>query len=141
MENARRGHETQRHIEAKLAIGQMFKNEDWSVFFEQCNADILVLHHATRFVASIEAEASPRNVLRNIERNIKYGCKAVATVSLTDRYLGQITTKVFKYSDQNPEFPIRLFRHNKQGLEELHSWIVSLAEHTASARKTNHDPE
>lgn len=134
--NARRGHETQRHIEAKLAIGQLFKNDEWSVFFEQRNADILVLHHASRKVFAIEAESSPRNVLRNIERNTAYGCHAVAVVSLTERFYGQIKAKVLKHSDRHPDLPIRQFRYNEQGLNELHAWITSLSNHPTEFKES-----
>jgi len=125
--NARRGNESERHIKAKLAIGHLFEGNDWSVFFEQCNTDILVMHHATRFVAAIEAESSPRNVLRNISRNIAHGCKAVAVVSINDRYREQICAKVRRYTDPCDPFPIRIFPYDEQGLSELHRWITSLA--------------
>ena len=55
--NPRRGHESTEHLQAKVAVSHLF-DDAWSVFFEQRNADILVLHHCTRFVAAIEVEGS-----------------------------------------------------------------------------------
>ena len=125
--NPRRGHESIYHLEAKTAIGRLFKAPDWSVFYEQRNADILVMHLASRFVAAIEVESSPRNVLGNIERNVAYGCHAVAVVSLSERYLGQITVKVLDHIATHPGESIKVFLYNAQSLQELRLWLENLA--------------
>ena len=122
----RRGNETQRHLMAKATIGKLFNRTDWSVFYEQRNADVIVMHHTTRFVAAIELESSPRNVLRNIERNVAYGCQAVAVVSLTDQYLRQITNKTFKYQQAHPDLLLNVFPYTRRGRTDLYHWIESL---------------
>ncbi len=133
--NPRRGHESTIHLEAKTAIGQLFNAPNWSVFYEQRNADILVMHNATRFVAAIEVESSPRNVLRNLDRNFAYGCQAVAVISLTERYLAQITVKVLGHIATHPDKRIKVFLHNAQGLHELLDWL------TAISRSKHNEPE
>lgn len=125
--NAHRGHETQSHFEAKPAIGRKFKSEVWSIFYEQRNADVLILHHTSLFAGAIELESSPKNVLNNIQRNMAYGCQAVAVVSLTDRYLNQIRNKIKKYIDPDNSRPIKVFSYDKNGLQELYEWIEQLA--------------
>lgn len=125
--NRNRG-ESQAHLEAKPAIGFLFDDPGWSVFFEHCNADVLALHHASRFVSGIEIEASPRNVLRNIERNMANGCHAVAVVSLTDRYLNQIKNKIQKHLDPHHGRPTKVFSFNEPDLLNLREWIEQLAQ-------------
>ena len=88
--NAHRGHESQVHREAKQQIAALFKAPDWTVFFEQHNADIVMLHNFSGTIIAIEAECSPRNVLRNIQRNFEQGCHATATISINSKYLNQI---------------------------------------------------
>lgn len=133
--NPRRGHESIYHLEAKTVIGRLFNAPDWSVFYEQRNADILVMHNATRFVAAIEVESSPRNVLHNLERNLAYGCDAVAVVSLTERYLAQITVKLLDPIATHQDESIKVFLYNAQGLHELHGWL------TASSRPEQDETE
>ena len=122
-----RGNELQVHRDAKPSCGRWFDDPAWSVFYEQRNADILVMHLASRFVAAIEVESSPRNVLRNIERNVAYGCHAVAVVSLSERYLGQITSKILGRAQLQSKAHLKLFSYNAQSLRELRLWIENLA--------------
>lgn len=126
--NPRRGHESTEHLQAKVAVSKLFDPATWSVFFEQHNADILVLHHRTRFVTAIEAEGSPKNVINNIRRNAAYGCQAVAVVSLHDHYLNQITNRINRHIERRNSMPIRVFPYSSTGLNELLSWIKKLTE-------------
>lgn len=125
--NLRRGHESALHIEAKATIGRLFDHPDWSVFFEQRNADVLVMHHITRFVAAIELESSPKNVLNNIHRNITYGCQAVVVVSLNRRYLTQISNKILNAATEHDPRIIRVFAYDDKSLRELRNWLFGLA--------------
>lgn len=125
--NARRGHESEQHIEAKLTIGLLFKEKDWSVFFEQCYADIVVLHRASHFVAAIEIESTPRNVLRNIARNAAYGCNAVAVVALNDRFFNQIANKIRNHCGEEVSGRIKVFSYDEPGLRKMCDWIEKLA--------------
>jgi hypothetical protein len=126
--NPRRGHESIAHLEAKMAVGRLFNSPGWSVFYEQHNADILVMHNATRFTAAIEVESSPRNVLRNLERNLAYGCDAIAVVSLNERYFGQIACKILGHVHGRYTQPVKLFPLGEQGSADLYEWIVSLTD-------------
>jgi len=123
--NPRRGHESLLHLEAKIVIADLFARSEWSVFFEQRDADVLVMHNSTRLLVAIEVESSPRNVLRNIERNLGNGCHAVAVVSLTERYLNQITNKIQSHIRTHGR--IKVFLYDVQGLNELRNWIENLA--------------
>lgn len=125
--NPRRGHENLLHLQAKCEIGRLFDDPAWSVFFEQRNADVLVMHHETCFVAAIELESSPKNVLTNIRRNFAQECHAVAVVSLTERYLAQITNKTLKAATEPKASRIRVFTYDDAGLQELFNWITGLA--------------
>jgi len=124
--NPRRGHERLLHLEAKPNLADPFRGSEWSVFFEQWDADVLVMHNSTRLLMAIEAESSPRNVLRNIERDLGNGCHAVAVVSLTERYLGQITNKILRHTEYDDREKIKVFLYDAQGLNELHNWIENL---------------
>ena len=119
--NPNRGRESKLHKESKTVIGRLFDESGWSVFYEQCNADVLVLHHATRFLAAIEVESSPRNVVRNIERNFAYGCRAVAVVSINERLYNQIANKIKTRSFT--EIPVQLFSEDTQELGGMCDWI------------------
>ena len=132
--NIYRGHESQAHRDAKATIGRLFDDPAWSVFYEQRNADILVLHHASRFVAAIEVESSPRNVLNNINRNVAYGCHAVAVISLTKRYLSQITNKVLGHVEHHDQ--IKVFRYDEQDLHKLQHWIEKLAQSSSNQKES-----
>ena len=125
--NPRRGHESSVHLEAKIAVGRLFNDPEWSVFYEQRNADVLVLHNATKFVAAIEVESSPRNVLRNLERNMSHGCQAVAVVALTERYLGQITSKILGSAVYENHRNIKVFLYRNSDLNALRDWLIGLA--------------
>ena len=125
--NPRRGHESKLHLKGKTAIPKYLPDAAWSVFFEQRNADILVMHNATHFLTAIEAESSPRNVLRNIERDLGNGCHAVAVVSLTERYLNQITNKILRHAEYGDNERIKVFLFDQRGLNELSNWIENLA--------------
>ncbi|MDF7824370.1 hypothetical protein P4B35_10135 [Pontiellaceae bacterium B12227] len=126
--NLNRGRESRLHREAKAIVGRLFDDPDWSVFYEQRNADILVLHHKSRFVAAIELETSPRNVLRNLQRNADYGCRVVAVVALTERFSNQIVNKVWSRRKSGSPEQVRTFTYNGQGLRELRDWIMNFAE-------------
>jgi hypothetical protein len=80
------------------------------------------------FLAAIEVESSPRNVLRNIERNFKNGCHAVAVVSLTERYRSQITNKALGSAPELKSRKIQVFAYDDKGLMELVSWTTALAQ-------------
>ncbi len=125
--NARRGNESYRHLEAKTAIGELFNDPDWAVFYEQRDTDVLVMHNATRFVAAIEVESSPRNVQRNLERDTTNGCGVVAVVVLNEHHLGQITAKAVTHAMAHPGDGIMVFPHNEQGQVSLRGWIASIA--------------
>lgn len=125
--NPCRGHESNRHREAKERIASLFDESVWSVFFEQRCADLVVLHRATRFVAAIEIESTPRNVLRNLKRNTVFGCNAVAVLGLDERYFNQIANKLEKRDPSMLPNRIRLFAHTAAGMEDLHRWFEALA--------------
>lgn len=132
--NLNRGHESQAHRNAKANIGHLFDAPDWSVFYEERNADIVVMHNATKFMAAIEVESSPRNVLRNLDRNIAYGCDAVAVVSLTERYLGQITSKILGSDTHKNHHKIKVFLYRIRELNALLDWLIELS-------NSNENPE
>lgn len=142
--NMRRGHESHSHLEAKKIIGRLFDDSAWSVFIEERNADLIILHHASRFVVGIEVESSPRNVLNNIVRNIAFGCHAVAIVSLTERYLDQITNKILNHIESHEIKQVRVFTYDESGLAELHEWIADTAHqltHRPNHFLNNHKPK
>lgn len=126
--NLRRGHENLLHLQAKAEIGRIFREPDWAVFYEQRCADILVMHCRTRFIAAIEVESTPRNVLRNLNRNLDYECHAVAVISLDDRFYGQIESKARRLAASRNRKHIRVFRRQEQSLQELFHWLARLAE-------------
>ena len=124
--NPRRGHENLLHLQAKAEIGRLFHSLDWAVFYEQNCADILVMHCGTRLIAAIEAESTPRNVARNLKRNLAYGCHAVAVISLNDRFHGQIEKKALRLAAARNQKNIRVFRYREQEVQELFDWIDKL---------------
>lgn len=121
--NMRRGHESRQHLEAKTVIASLFNTPVWSVFPEQRDTDVLVMHNPTGFLTAIEAESSPRNVARNIMRDFTNGCHAVAVVALTGRYFSQIKNKAVQCSGN-----IRVFRFTEPDQVELRNWTGHLAE-------------
>lgn len=122
--NLRRGQESLYHLQAKQTVGSLFNESDWSVFYEQGYADVVVLHHASRFTAAIEIESSTRNVVQNIKRDIQSGCEAVATVSLKRSNDCQIRNLISRrFSTQ----PIRIFSATDSGLHALKQWLESKA--------------
>ena len=125
--NPRRGRESHLHLDAKTVIANLFGGLEWSIFFEQRDADILAMHNSTCFLAAIEVESSPRNVLRNIERDLGNGCHAVAVVALTERYLSQITNKILRHAEYDGSEQIQVFLYDQHGLNELCNWIENLA--------------
>ena len=137
--NARRGNESIHHLKAKTAIGELFKDPDWAVFYEQRDTDILVMHNATRFVAAIEVESSPRNVQRNLERDTTNGCGVVAVVVLNTRHLPRITTTAVKYASAHPGSGIMVFPNGARGQQSLHSWIASIARSKQHKTEDIHD--
>ena len=136
--NARRGNESIHHLKAKTAIGELFKDPDWAVFYEQRDTDILVMHNATRFVAAVEVESSPRNVARNLERDTTNGCDVVAVVALNAHYLQRITSKAVDHAMAHPGAGIMVFPHGVQGLQALRGWITSIAR--SEQNKTENNP-
>lgn len=120
--------ESQAHCKGKGRSGRLFDDPAWSVFYEQCNADVLVMYHANRFLSAIELESSPKNVLNNIRRNMANGCHAVAVISLKDRYLNQIRNKIQKHLDPYQGRPIKVFSFNESDLLNLREWIEQLAQ-------------
>lgn len=120
--NPNRGRESWLHRESKIVIGHLFDESGWSVFYEQCNADILVLHHASRFAAAIEVESSPKNVIRNIERNASYGCRAVAVVSIKEQLHNQIINKIKAHLSTG--IPVRVFAYDARGMNGLYDWLT-----------------
>lgn len=132
--NARRGHESQRHLDAKRHIGQIFDAPRWSVFYELHQADILVINHDSHVLIAIEAESTPRNVIRNITRNFQNGCDAVATVALNERYHSQIQTKIQTYVPDESQRHVKLFGYDEESLRELRFWILHICQ-IQTARK------
>jgi hypothetical protein len=124
--NPSRGHENLLHLQAKTEIGRLFHAPDWAVFYEQNFADILVMHCSTRFIAAIEVESTPRNVIRNLNRNLAYECRAVAVISLNDRFHGQIEKKALQLAAARNQKNIRVFRYQYPALQELFNWINKL---------------
>lgn len=133
--NMNRGHENLLHLQAKAEIGRLFHSPDWAVFYEQNCADILVMHCSTRFIAAIEAESTPRNVVRNLKRNLAYGCHAVAVVSLNDRFHGQIENKALQMAAASNQKNIRVFRYRDPSLQELFHWISKLTRTPVQVRE------
>lgn len=124
--NARRGHETSTHLHVKQELGARCESIGWSTFYEEQGADIVIRHYQTGFIAAIEVESSPRNVTRNIERNIAHGCDAVAVVSLNDRFLRQIANKVMSSSIALNHGKVRLFPLDSRGINDMLSWLIDL---------------
>ncbi len=124
--NQRRGHENLLHLQAKTEIGRLFPSTDWTVFYEQNCADILVMHCRTRFIVAIEVESTPRNVVRNLKRNLSYGCHAVAVIPLDDRFFGQIEKKALQLAVARNQKNIRVFRYQDPALQELVHWLTKL---------------
>lgn len=128
--NPNRGRESRLHREAKIHIGCLFEEPGWSVFYEQRNADILVLYHASRFVAAIEVESSPKNVVRNIERNMAHGCNAVAVVSIKEQFHNQVANKIKTCSTATA--PVQLFACDAQSLRQLRNWLLDFVQNPAN---------
>lgn len=133
--NPRRGHENLLHLQAKAEIGRLFHAPDWAVFYEQNCADILVIHCGTRFIAAIEAESTPRNVIRNLKRNLAYECHAVAVISLNDRFHAQIEGKALCLAEALNQKNIRVFRYREQEVQELFNWINKLTRTPVQVRE------
>ncbi len=133
--NLNRGHENLLHLQAKAEIGRLFHAPDWAVFYEQRCADILVMHGTTRFIAAIEVEFTPRNVIRNLTRNLAYECHAVAVVSLNDRFHGQIEKKALQMAASRNHKNIRVFRYRDPSLQELFHWINKLTRTPVQVRE------
>jgi hypothetical protein len=133
--NLCRGHETPLHLRAKAEIGRLFNAPDWAVFYEQNFADILVMHCGTRFIAAIEAESTPRNVVRNLNRNLAYECHAVAVISLNDRFHAQIEGKALRLAAARNQKNIRVFRYREQEAQELFNWINKLTRTPVQVRE------
>jgi hypothetical protein len=133
--NMNRGHENLLHLQAKAEIGRLFRAPDWAVFYEQNFADILVMHCGTRLIAAIEAESTPRNVVRNLKRNLAYGCHAVAVISLNDRFHGQIESKALRLAAARNQKNIRVFRYREQEAQELFNWINKLTRTPVQVRE------
>ena len=125
--NARRGNESIHHLEAKMAIGRLFNDPDWAVLYEQRNADVLVMHIATRFLAAIEVESSPKNVSRNLERDTTNGCGVVAVVALNGCHLPRITAKAVEHAMIHPGTGVMVFPHDTRGLKSLSGWLAAVA--------------
>lgn len=140
--NPRRGRESKLHIEAKVIAGNLFPAPEWTVFFEQRDADVLVLHNANRFVAAIEVESTPRNVLRNIERDLANGCHAVATITLQQRLHLQICNKIRKHYPDLFGTRLQVFPCDAPGLGQFADWINALAQsHAPYASPVSINPQ
>ena len=133
--NPSRGHENLLHLQAKTEIGRLFHAPDWAVFYEQNFADILVMHCSTRFIAAIEAESTPRNVVQNLSRNLAYECHAVGVISLNDRFHGQIESKALRLAAARNHKNIRVFRYQDPALQELFNWISKLTRTPVQVRE------
>ena len=105
----------------------LFAHPKWSVFIEEHCADLLILHNSSGFLAATELETTPRNVLRNISRNLSNGCLAVATVSLQERYHRQICNKIRKHYPELFGTHLQVFPYDAEGLQQLVHWIEELA--------------
>ena len=125
--NARRGNESIHHLEAKMAIGRIFNDPDWAVLYEQRNADVLVMHIATWFVAAIEVESSPRNVRRNLKRDTTNGCGVVAVVALNGCHFPRITAMATDHAMAHPRTGVMVFPHDAGGMQALHGWFTAIA--------------
>jgi hypothetical protein len=142
MINARRGHESRPHIEAKVSVGKLFPTPEWSIFLEQCDADILVHHNPSGVLVAIEVESTPRNVLRNIQRDLSNDCHAVATVSLQARYHRQICNKIRKHYPEAFGTHLQAFSYDAPGLQQLVHWIEELvSSHARTGSIENNQPE
>lgn len=125
--NARRGHESPQHLEAKRTLGCLFGTDDWSVFYEQRHADVLLMHHSSRAIIAIEVESSPRNVIRNIQRNHDNACLGTAVVSLNPDQLKSITLKVRRSSNPSSA-AVQIFPYTDLGIIELFRWVKEIVE-------------
>jgi hypothetical protein len=124
--NRRRGYESSWHLEAKIEVGDFFDARGWHTFYEQQNTDVVIRHYTTGFIAAIEVEASPKNVTRNIERDIANGCNAVAVLSLNIGYLGQILNKIMASETARHHGRVRAFPMDVNGFQELLDWLDEL---------------
>lgn len=129
--NINRGHESNLHREAKKRIGAIFQGPDWTLFFEQKNADLVLLHHSSGSIIAIEVESSPRNVLRNIRRNFDQGCCAVATISLNPRMDSQIQNKIHTHLPETQTRRIRFFEYSEDALRSMRFWILHICQTTS----------
>lgn len=125
--NPNRGNEGQDHRDAKPTTGHLFDTTNWTVFYEQRDADMVVMHNATGFTPAIEFENSARNCTRNITRNLINGCHAVAVVVLNQRYFNQITNKIQKHIHPDDHCRIRVFHNTDIGLLNLRTWLIELS--------------
>lgn len=124
--NPRRGHESMLHLEAKTVIAGMFAGPRWSVFLEQRDTDVLLMHIRTRLLMAVEIESSPRNVRRNIERDVSNGCDAVAVVTLNPRHHRQIENRARRHGSGLPESRLQIFSYSAEGQRQLIQWIDGL---------------
>jgi hypothetical protein len=120
--------ENAHHLQAKEYVADnLFALPEWSVFIEEHCADILVHHNPSGFLVAIEVESTPRNVLRNIQRDLSNDCHAVATVSLQARYHRQICNKIRKHYPEDFGTHLQVFPYDATGLQQLVHWIEELA--------------
>lgn len=122
-----RGHESDRHLAAKLESHYLFDDRQWAKFYEERYADMILYHYATSFTAAIEFETTPRNVSRNLRRNLANGCHAVAVVSLDPLFHKQIKNKAFKYATSAHRERFSVFSFDFIGHQNLLAWLTHRA--------------
>jgi hypothetical protein len=92
-----RGHETAEHRTSKLEIIASLRGCGYDpVICEHEYCDIVAVRtvNSARQTLAVEMERSPRNVLRNIERNFAHGCDVVLIVCPDVRILTEVTRKI-----------------------------------------------
>ena len=91
-----RGQETADHRRMKELIAKLFTLLGYLVFFEEQLTDVVAwkLRSGGPRIVGIEAERSPRNVLRNVRRDLARGCNVVLVVAANENLQAAIRRKL-----------------------------------------------
>jgi len=118
--------ESPAHHQEKERLSQMLRGAGWVTYCEHNYCDVVAHHPCWKFSVGIEVESTPRNMIRNIERNFSAGCLAALVLCLNPQYLRQMNRKLLRYVPVEKRYRVGLFVSSDACEEAIQSWALGV---------------
>ncbi|NDV63349.1 hypothetical protein G0Q06_12865 [Puniceicoccales bacterium CK1056] len=126
------------HQAEKDRIEALCRDPRAAVYVEYRNADLVVVDIPTVTTVAIEVESTPRNVLRNIRRNLKNGCHGVLVVSRDERFFEQISRTIARHLTSTERTKVRLVKSGDIYALTIQDFIQTIISNPKRKKKNEH---